>query len=141
MSNSIIYAKALARTPNIKTMMTTNEILIEIEKRDQFLDKDNIKDADQIEEMITKELIDNFNDYPVDFIIETLTKFGQAPNLVYDDNGRFAVSSDGYNQVVTDDELIDQPMTIFVEKHMWYKTIREALYHYLTYSDDETPDN
>lgn len=121
--------------------MTTDDILIEIEKRDQLLDTDNIKDADQIEEMITKELIDNFNDYPVDFIIETLTKFGQAPNLVYDDNGRFAVSSDGFNQVVTDDELIDQPMTIFVEKHMWYKTIREALYHYLTYSEDETPDN
>ena len=121
--------------------------------RDNFLDQVDedfkvlppfMKKANQIELSITTSLREHYNEYGVDEIIETLTRFGQAPCLVYDDNGMFAVSSDGYSPMVMDDELIDGGVSVAVEKHMWKKTIREALWYYMTYEwsledeDEET---
>lgn len=112
--------------------MNINEINELLENRLILLENDyEGKLADIIEENIRKAILNNFDNYPIDFIIETLTKFGEAPSIVYDDNGLFAVSSDGYNPVVTGKEKIVGPMTIFVEKKMWKKTIREALLYYL----------
>lgn len=91
------------------------------------------KQADNIEKKVKDDMIKNFDAYTIEEIIETLTQFGEAPCLVFDDNCRFALSSDGYQPLVTGDELIDGGMTVCVEPHMWKKTIREAVYHYLTY--------
>jgi len=88
-------------------------------------------DADKVQSEILQALRTNFLNYPVDFILETLTEFGQAPNLVYDDNGLFAVSAAGYQPVVTEDEKIEGVLTVFVRKEQWHETIREALRHYL----------
>lgn len=93
------------------------------------------KRADLIEKKIKDDIINNFDAYTVEEILETLVKFGDAPNLVFDDNCRFAVSGDGYQPVVTGDELMDGSITVCVEPHMWKKTVREAIYHYLTYEE------
>lgn len=71
------------------------------------------------------------NDLSIDFIIEQLTKLGQAPNLLYDDDGRFAVTGDGFQSLVASDEADDVKLHFFVEKRHWKSTIREALYYYL----------
>lgn len=93
------------------------------------------RQVDRIRDNILADIIANFSEYPVDEVLETLTRFGQAPCLVYDDNGKFAVSGDGYQPVVTGNELIEGGLTTFVEAHMWKKTVREALFHYLTYEE------
>ncbi len=91
--------------------------------------------VDAVRDAIKKDIVDHFDAYAIDEIIETLTRFGEAPCLVYDDNGRFALSGDGYQPVVTDDELIEGGLTVVVEAHMWKKTIREAVLHYMTYEE------
>lgn len=110
--------------------MRKEEIKKLLDKRDKILKADP-QEADSIESNITKAFKANYLDYEVDFIIESLTRFGQAPSLVYDDNGLFQVSSVGFNQAVSGDQRIEEPMTIFVETEAWFPTIREALLHYL----------
>ena len=64
-------------------------------------------------------------------MIESLTKLGEAPNILYDDNGNFAVTGTGF-QSVSMDEISDVTMSFFVLKEHWFKTIREALKYYLS---------
>ena len=72
-----------------------------------------------------------------EFIIEQLTKLGQAPCLLYDDDGRFALCGDGIQNVSTCDGPFDLEISHFIEKEKFKNTIREALDYYLdTYDDD-----
>jgi len=86
--------------------------------------------ADEIFEMIK---IHQWN-LPVEFILEELSKLGQAPCLLYDDEGHWAVAGDGI-QPVTIGDPIEMEMTHFIEKDMWKDTIREAINQYLTEED------
>lgn len=81
---------------------------------------------------------------PVEFIIESLTKLGESPSILYDDDGHFAVESNGFQSVPMDDdgEMIDDlypngdvSMSFYVEKKKWFGTIREALSYYLKYDE------
>lgn len=67
-------------------------------------------------------------DLPIDFIIESLTKLGNAPSILYDDNGSFAISEDGFQSLSDDGE---QTISCFVKKEQWKPTIREAINYYL----------
>lgn len=87
--------------------------------------------VDVLADKIMDEIEFQFESLPVDFIIETYTKLGYAPNIIYDDNGLFAVTSAGYQEVVIGDEKLEGPFTVFVEKEQWKKTIREAVRHYI----------
>jgi hypothetical protein len=113
--------------------MTKQEITALVKERDNLLktDKKNVS-VDGIQKQIIDVFCKRLIDYEVDFILETLTMFGQAPNVIYDDNGLFAVSAAGYQAVVTGREKIEGAMTVFVEKKQWKKTIRLALKHYLS---------
>lgn len=71
----------------------------------------------------------------VDFIIEELTKLGQAPNILYDDNGHFAITADGYSSVST--EPRDASIFSFVRKSQWKRTIREALENFMFESAED----
>lgn len=107
-----------------------------VDIRNKILEVDyEDKEADVLAEKIFNTIKENFDELPVDFIIETLTKLGQAPNVIYDDNGNFAVSGDGYQPVVVDDEKISGGFTVFVEAEQWKETIRLALKHYINEQD------
>ncbi len=102
--------------------MKKKEIIELIKERDLLLNTDNKNERiDEIEKIITDVFIKNVANYEVDFILETLTKFGQAPNVMYDDNGLFAVSAAGYQPVVTGNQKINGALTVFVEKAQWKK--------------------
>lgn len=120
------------RGGKIENDMTKQEIIALVKERDNLLKthEKNVR-VDEIQKQITDVFIKKFNDYEVDFILETLTMFGQAPNVIYDDNGLFAVSAAGYQPVVTGRQKIEGMMSVFVEKKQWKKTIRLALKHYL----------
>lgn len=110
--------------------MSEKEIKKLLDERDVLLSTDE-KKADEIEKQITDLFKKDFNNYAVDFILESLTRFGQSPNVMYDDNGLFAVSSAGYQPVVTGRQKIDGTVAVFVNRQQWKKTIRLALKHYL----------
>ena len=92
------------------------------------------KEIDKLGNQIKKALVKHSDELPVDFILESLTSLGDAPQLLYDDNGHFAISGDGYAPAPMSDSgkfEEDVSLTAIVEPDMWYDTIRGALNHYL----------
>jgi len=71
------------------------------------------------------------NSLPFEFILEELTKLGWAPCLLYDDDGRWAVSGEGMQSVSVNNDNFDCHLSHFVKKDMWKDSIREALNYYL----------
>lgn len=93
------------------------------------------KEIDILGAEILRLLQQHHKELPVDFIIEELTKLGQAPNVIYDDNGHFAITADGYATV--SDEPQDAEVYSFVRKSQWKRTIREALEYYMFNRDED----
>lgn len=93
------------------------------------------KEIDECSEQIFEKLKKGKEVLDVDFIIEILTHLGDAPNILYDDNGNFAVENSGY-QTVSVDEKNNMSMTFFVESKKWKSTIRSAIIYYLE-NDEE----
>ena len=103
-----------------------------LNERDRLYKKDSEnKRIDEIQKEISTAIRNNFDEYEVDFIIETWSRFGSAPSLIYDDNGMFAATGDGFQQVVTGKDKIDGVFTVFVQKKQWKKTIRQALKQFI----------
>jgi hypothetical protein len=88
------------------------------------------KEIDELADEILDRIKSWRNSLSVEFILEELSKLGEAPSLLYDDEGHWAVSGEGFQNVVIGDP-IDVHMNIFVEKDMWKDTIREAINYYL----------
>jgi len=108
---------------DIKNLLVERQGLYDINEED--------KRVDEIGDIILKYITFNSDEFEVDFIIETWTHLGYALNVIYDDNGLFAVSGDGFQPVVTGDERIEGAITTIVAKEQWKPTIREALIYYL----------
>ena len=92
------------------------------------------KEIDELEKEIRSAIDTHKDELPVDFILESLTHLGCAPQVVYDDNGHFAISSSGMSPVpMTDSGKFDETEVFqtIVEPEQWRDTIREALNHYL----------
>jgi len=103
------------------------ELLLAKEEYSDEEDKQIDDYANQILEIIKK----NFDTIPFDFIMHQLSFLGQAPNLVYDDNGHWAVTSDGFQSIPSGDEPADVELFFFIEAKYWKKTPKEALKHYI----------
>jgi hypothetical protein len=95
------------------------------------------KKIDDIAAEIEKSIRDHFEFLPFDFIMEQLANLGHAPNLLYDDNGLWAVTSTGFQTVVCGDEAQDVETHFFVDMKYWKNTPKEALHYYLNNDDDE----
>jgi hypothetical protein len=103
-----------------------------LNERDSLLDNDpESARIDSIREEVITALQGKFNDYPVDFMLETLTRLGHAPCLINDDNGMWALSGAGMQPVVTGKERLDGSVMVIVEKKMWKHTVRKAIMHYI----------
>lgn len=85
--------------------------------------------------MIQKIIIDRIKRDPncmeVDQIIEIMTRFGADPQLVYNDNGQFAVSESATQTGPVGADKFTGYINVPVKKNMWKKNIREALNHYI----------
>lgn len=88
------------------------------------------KEIDELGDNIYESLKKWRRQLSFEFIIEELTKLGQAPCLLYDDNGHFAVCGDGTQSVPFGDKS-DIILAHFVEKDSWKDSPREALNSYL----------
>ena len=92
------------------------------------------KEVKELGDEIKALLSEHKNTLPVDFILESLTHLGDAPQVIYDDNGHFAVSGNGYSPVPMTESgkfETDESFTTVVTSDQWFDTIREALKHYL----------
>lgn len=83
--------------------------------------------AQELADLIRK----NSDELDFDFIMEQLAHLGQCVCLLNDDNGHWAVTADGYQNVVTGrpKNLVTQ---FFVEAKQWKSTPRKALKQYLS---------
>jgi len=107
-----------------------------IEQQQQFGDDDidhpELNDKiDELGKEIEKYIKLYHEQLPFEFIVEELSKLGQCPNLLNDDNGHWAVTSDGFQNVVYGDEPSDIDTSFFVKAEEWKNTPREALLYYL----------
>ena len=99
---------------------------------DKFKEEYSIEENHRIDELskiIYHMLKINQSELSFEFIIEELTKLGDAPCLLYDDNGHFVINGEGMQSINT--EVSDSVITHFVDKKDWKPTIREALEDYL----------
>ena len=104
-----------------------------LDKRDAILKKNyEDKEADVLQKKIISAIKKNPTKYEVDFIIETFTRFGASPNIIYDDNGLFAIVEEGVQSVVYGNQRLEGAFTLIVEKKQWKKSIREALKYYIS---------
>lgn len=113
--------------------------------RDSLLEEEDEtkRDETQIDALaaeITQIITEHQDTLPVEVMLESLTKLGAAPSILYDDNGHFTIGGDGF-QNLPDVELYETQETVFGGEWMvpaghWKPTIREALRVYL--KDRET---
>ena len=64
--------------------------------------------------------------------LEEATARGCCPNVVFDDNGHWACTDDGMQNVLVGDTPGDLESVVWVEARLFRKTIREAIDLYLT---------
>lgn len=111
-----------------------------IDKRNQSWDEEKLEykldypEIDKLGLKIEKLITKNYKKLPFEFIFDELTKLGQAPNLLYDDNGHFCITGDGIqtvNHIDNDEGKGDVELIFKTEKEEWFDTIQEALYNYL----------
>ena len=99
---------------------------------------DTLKEDEEKIDELAKEILSYIKAYyeqlPFDFIMEQLSHLGWCPNLLNDDNGHWAIATDGFQNVVFGDEPEDVETSFFVETKYWKKTPKEAL---LTYLNEE----
>jgi len=94
--------------------------------------EDAITQIDKLGSKIYNSIKQLVNELEFDFILEQLSRLGDCPCLLYDDNGRWAVVSDGYQNTVFGDEPQDVTTTFSINASEWKETPRKALIHYLT---------
>lgn len=100
-----------------------------IEHRSTMLDAD--QDVASITAEIQLFIHTHRDELTFEAIFEGLTHLGMAPQLVYDDNGLFAVSLDFLQPLFFDDAAHDTDITTYTTATQWRDTVRGALYHLL----------
>jgi hypothetical protein len=56
-----------------------------------------------------------------------LSRLGSCPNLLYDDNGHWALVFDGFQTLCTEDKPIDIETTFWVKAEDWKDNIYDAV--------------
>jgi len=96
---------------------------------------EELKQIDDLANDIRNRIKSWFDSLPFDFIMKQLSRLGEAPNLLYDDNGHWAVTSDGYQNVVFGEEPEDVETSFFIKAKQWKTTPKEALQYYINEED------
>jgi len=140
-----------------------NEIL---DKRDKIMERLAIGDYSSEEEckqlletadryfiLIEDEIKQNFNNYPVDFIIQTFHRLGDTFMPIYDPEKGYAyytflnqIDTLEKNQVLDEKSGIKIPFdasayAFVVNEDDWSPTIREAVWKWIKYVEDSSINN
>ena len=109
------------------------------EKSEYSLDLSEKTDllATEIEDLLKK----HFDDLEFDFILDELSKVGQAPCLIYDDNGFWAISGSGFSTVSFGEKPMNFEISNFVSSDLFKDSPREALRYYMFNEDEKDKDD
>jgi len=108
---------------NVQKLMQERHILIEKDLVDS-------PEADELMGKIMLFLLAGWACLTFETIFEALTSIGESPSLLYDDNGKFAVLSEGYQKAYLNGHgSFEGKWTGEVDN--WKPTIREALGDYI----------
>lgn len=141
----------IANTKNeiILSEFAKDEILKKCKLRCDLLERANREDApdelykelepeiDKFQEEILELIKTNFDILEFDFVMEQLSHLGWCVNLLNDDNGHWAVTCDGYQNLVYGDEPEDVETHFFVEAKEWQNSPKDALYKFLQEDNEE----
>lgn len=121
--------------------MTNKDLINLITVRKSYLDKEG---EDDTVDSLTREILATISrgrdELSFEDMFEACTHLGQAPTLLYDDNGHFAVGYTGMQSMSLDPEEDYARENTFdgawiLPPNSWKKTVREALYNYLDRTD------
>ena len=123
-----------------QALLDAVDAIEDVEKHDEKYEEFTPK-IDGYERDITDLMKQNFDGLEFEFVLDQLSCLGACPNVLNDDNGHWAVTADGYQNVVTGDPK-DVETSFFVRAEDWRNTPREALKHFMEddgESDEEEP--
>lgn len=69
--------------------------------------------------------------------LEQLVREGDCPGIISDDNGHWAVTGNGMQNVPEGPAPVDIATSFFVPASLWKNSIREAIDNYLEDGDDD----
>jgi len=115
---------------NLKYLMRLRQMLIDQGKVDS-------PESNELMKQIDEYIYENRKDLSIDFILEGLASIGDAPSLLYDDEGHWAIGMEGIQNVGFDFDHKDPKSkanfdsTWFLNREDWKDSIREAIVWYL----------
>lgn len=75
-----------------------------------------------------------------DFVLETVTHLGCWPQLIYDDDGHWAVTEHGFSNVLgiseTEEKEDYHQTSVVTEHNSWKDNIRDAVKYYIEHDED-----
>lgn len=115
-----------------------NDLISERKKiskaRDLTWDEDEVKYGNEYHEEYdtNRDLIfilikENFDTLSLEDILEAYSHTGGAPCLIYDDDGNWAITTEGYQSINLEDTPQDLDASFFIEARFFKPNIREAL--------------
>lgn len=116
--------------------MSKEKILSLNIERQNLLSKENLLKSEELQidkyaNDILNIIKEDFHNLSFDFIFEQLSYLGHAPNLLYDDNGHWVVTSDGFQSINSEDSPQDVELFFFIEAKYWKDSPMEALKSYI----------
>lgn len=112
-----------------------------IEERSKLFDSEGeMLDEEEIDayaKVIEKKLEVYIDILEPDFVLEAVTHLGWLPQLIYDDDGHWAVTEQGVSNVVDVFEEDYQQVSSVTDKKAWKDNIKDAVkYYILEYEKD-----
>lgn len=114
-----------------------NERYIYIQKEESG--EDYRKKIEEYNKVILDRIQTAYYNLPFDFILDALTHLGWDVNLLFDDNGHWAIACPLYSTVSLE-ETADYSTSFRIEKKAWFNTPSAALLDYLQETTNEEND-
>lgn len=85
------------------------------------------KEYDNNRDLILNLIKENLEALSFEDILEAYSHTGGAPCLIYDDNGNWAITTEGYQSISLEDEPQDLQSSFLVEARFFKPNIRDAV--------------
>jgi len=136
-----ILASDSSSSPTKLKKDPVKEIKELIKTRQGFFDSDDeITDEKKVDEYavkINEHLKQYIDELDPDFVLDSVTHLGCWPQLIYDDDGHWAVSEEGISNVIDTTKETYQQTTTVSDNKSWKDNIRDAVKYYILYYEED----
>lgn len=106
------------------TLLTTQQVQDLLTTYKTFEEQERYKESQAIENQIKDQFVSFFNDFPFDFILETLEALGYNPAILSDNDGNWTVNSEEM-------EITQHHFCYPFYNITWSPTIKDAVKYYI----------